>query len=47
MLVWVRLTSNPNEISLIKENKELIDWDYLTENPNAIHLLQHPSIFGK
>ncbi len=34
------LSSNPNAIELLKENKEKINWCYLSLNPNAIEILK-------
>jgi hypothetical protein len=34
------LSSNPNAISLLKDNQDKIDWHILSSNPNAISLLK-------
>jgi hypothetical protein len=41
-LNWVKLSSNPNAIELLKANYDEIDWRYLSGNPSteAIELLQ-------
>ena len=37
---WNRLSSNPNTIDLLKQNKNKINWSWLSINPNAIDLLK-------
>jgi len=37
---WDYLSSNPNAIYLLEQNKDKINWHWLSENPNAIHLLE-------
>ena len=39
-LDWNTLSSNPNAIHLLEQNKKRIDWHYLSFNPNALHLLE-------
>ena len=36
---WRYLSSNPNAIHLLLDNKDKIDWCWLSKNPNAIHIL--------
>ena len=40
-LSWTSLSTNPNAIHLLEQNK--INWYWLSENPNAIHLLEQNS----
>jgi hypothetical protein len=45
---WHLLSSNPNAIELLKENKNKIHWDLLSSNPNAIELLkENMNIFNE
>src|SRR5437764_13796078 len=37
---WNRLSTNPNAIHLLEQNRDKIDWNWLSENTNAIHLLE-------
>ena len=39
-LNWECLSTNPNAIHLLEENKDKIDWECLSSNPNAIYLLE-------
>jgi hypothetical protein len=39
-LNWYSLSSNPNAILLLEQNKDKIDWRNLSLNPNAISLLE-------
>ncbi len=39
-LIWYWLSSNPNAIYLLEQNKHKINWNMLSSNPNAIHLLE-------
>jgi len=39
-LSWDILSTNPNAISLLKNNIDKINWNLLSENPNAIKLLE-------
>ena len=37
---WECLTSNPNAINLLKQNKDKIDWNGMSSNQNAIDFLE-------
>ena len=39
-LNWYGLSSNPNAIHLLEQNRDKINWVGLSRNPNAIHLLE-------
>ena len=39
-LNWESLSSNPNAIDLLEENKDKINWTELSANPNAIDLIK-------
>lgn len=41
-LAWHELSRNPNALSLLEANQDLINWDYLCQNPNpeAIQLIE-------